>query len=188
MPEAPPTTLFTPEAIDRIIEAGGGLPGPSKWDERSTEDRRRDLAVELEFIASEFVSSRIDDIRAKAEGRVAPRGRGRPRHLAIGLFFEHLQGVWLDEREGRFKVSRTFNMETGTSDPGGPLVRFLQGCRDELAECLKTGPEIFDQEHREAIRSELLALTGEALIHRVQRGSWRDVIRRFMAREKKRRP
>ena len=188
MSETPSTTFFTSEAIDRIIEAGGGLPGPSKWDERSTEDRRRDLAVELDFIASEFVSLRIAEIRAKAEGRVVPRGRGRPRDLAFELFVEHLQGVWLGEADGRFKVSRIFNMETGATDAGGPLVRFLQGCCDELAECLKTGPEIFDQAHREAVRSKLQGVSGEALVQRVRRGSWRDVIRRFMAREKKRRP
>ena len=188
MPETPPTTFFTSEAIDRIVKAGGGLAGPSKWDERSTEDRRQEFAKALDAIASEFVSSKVDEIRAKAKGGVAPRGRGRPRDLAFELFVEHLQGVWLGEADGRFKVSRIFNMDTGATDAGGPLVRFLQGCCDELAECLKTGPEIFDQAHREAVRSKLQGVSGEALVQRVRRGSWRDVIRRFMAREKKRRP
>jgi len=91
----------------------------------------------LEFAADRFVGTFVGRLVQLDEGHqpAEPRGRGRPPQREIQEFLEALQDIWLDVFEGRFRTSRSA-LYKGT----GPQVMFLDACRRELLDRLRSGP------------------------------------------------
>ncbi len=173
---------FSPEAIDRIVEAGGDLPEPLDDDTRSPAVRRPELEAALEFAADRLVTTVF------ARHVYPPKARAPGRPIAeIQSFVEALLGIWLDLFDGRFRTSVDGTSIEEADAATGHLVRFLEACFDALRERLQPGGQViaFEGSTRPAAQAALVKALGAsraALRARVRRSGWKKLVQELANR------
>jgi hypothetical protein len=165
--------FFTPEAVERIIDAADGFPAPSESDPRDTAARRQELAAALEFAADRFFDTVVPALCRPAP----PRGRGRPPVLGLQALIESLLSIFMDVFDGNFRSS--YDWVKG--ETRGRNVRFLSACLSELRKTFATRRVIPVYKGRTRPRgterlTEILQITDHAIRHRIQDSDWRTVI------------
>lgn len=165
--------FFTPEAVERIIEAAEGFPEPSENDPRDAQARRQELDAALEFAADRF----FDTVVPAVCRPTPPRRRGRPPALGLQALIESLLSIYMDVFDGNFRSS--YDWVKG--ETRGRNVRFLSACLAELRQTFATRRVIPVYEDRTRPRAterlvEILEVTDHAVRHRIQDSDWRTVI------------
>ena len=165
--------FFTPEAVERIIEAAEGFPEPSENDPRDAQARRQELDAALEFAADRF----FDTVVPAVCRATPPRGRGRPPALGLQALIESLLSIHMDVFDGNFRSS--YDWVKG--ETRGRNVRFLSACLAELRQTFATRRVIPVYEDRTRPRAterlvEILEVTDHALRNRVQGSDWREIV------------
>ena len=165
--------FFTPEAVERIIEAAEGFPEPSENDPRDAQARRQELDAALEFAADRFFDTVVPTVCRPTP----PRGRGRPPALGLQALIESLLSIYMDVFDGNFRSS--YDWVKG--ETRGRNVRFLSACLSELRQTFATRrviPVYEDQTRPRATERlvEALEVTDHAIRNRVQGSDWREIV------------